>query len=52
MRNVFFLNLEGNFNSDETWTFTPATDKNIDKGEEDTIYYYLYSKSLWLLISN
>ena len=48
----FFLNLEGNFNSDETWTFTPATDKNIDKGEEDTIYYYLYSKSLWLLISN
>ena len=51
MRNVF-LNLEGNFNSDETWTFTPATDKNIDKGEEDTIYYYLYSKSLSLLISN
>ena len=48
----FFLNLEGNFNSDETWTFTAATDKNIDKGEEDTIYYYLYSKSLCLLISN
>ena len=48
---MFFLK-EGNFNSDETWTFTPATDKNIDKGEEDTIYYYLYSRLLCLLISN
>ena len=36
---------------DDPWKFTAATDKNIDKGEEDTIYYYLYSKYLVYIIT-